>query len=80
MTLTQTMFIEIGRRRIQVATYQEASHMFCAARDKMGEGSSKTPSPKIVNERGEVVAHISYNGRVWAGATYVVGAVPLCEA
>jgi len=38
-----------------------------------------TPSPKIVDERGEVIGHVSYNGRVWPGATYVPDATPLYD-
>jgi hypothetical protein len=79
MTPAKTMFLEIGRKRFQIASYEAASRMFCAARDKMGEGASRTPSPKIVDERGEVIAHVSYHGRVWAGATYVPDAVPLYD-
>jgi hypothetical protein len=37
--------------------------MFCAARDKMGEGASRTPSPKIVDERGEVIADSRFASR-----------------
>jgi hypothetical protein len=77
MIPAKTMFLEIGRKRFQIASFEEASCMFCMARDKMGEGASRTPSPKIVDERGEVIGHVSYNGRVWAGATYVAGASPL---
>jgi hypothetical protein len=56
MAPAKTMFLEIGRKRFQVASLEEASRMFCAAPDKMGEGASRTPSPKIVDERGEVIA------------------------
>lgn len=77
MTPTKTMFLQIGRKRFQIASFEEASRMFCAARDKMGEGASRTPSPKIVDERGEVIGHVSYNGRVWAGPTYIAGNIPL---
>lgn len=79
MTPAKTMFLEIGRKRFQIASYEEACRMFCAARDKMGEGASHTPSPKIVDERGDVIAYVSYNGRVWAGATYVRDSVPLYD-
>jgi len=79
MTPTKTMFLEIGRKRFQIASFEEASRMFCAARDKMGEGASCTPCPIIIDERGEVVGHVSYNGRVWAGATYVAHAAPLYD-
>lgn len=77
MTPTKTMFLEIGRKRFQVASFEQASNMFCIARDRMGEGASKTPSPMIVDERGNVIGHVSYNGRVWTGASYVAGARPL---
>ena len=69
MTPAKSMFIELGRKRFQIASFEEASRMFCLAREKMGEGASRTPSPPIVDERGEVIAHVSYNGRVWAGAS-----------
>lgn len=75
----KTMFLEIGRRRFQIASFKEASRMFCAARDKAGEGASRTPTPLIVDERGSVIGHVSYNGRVWGGTTYVVGAQPLYD-
>jgi hypothetical protein len=73
------MFLQIGCKRYQVATFEEASRMFCAARDKAGEGASRTPSPLIVDGQGAVIGHVSYNGRVWAGATYVSGAKPLWD-
>jgi hypothetical protein len=79
MTPAKTMFLQIGRKRYQVATFEQASLMFCAARDKSGNGASRTPSPKIVDERGEVIGHVSYNGRVWSGATYVPDATPLYD-
>ena len=63
--LTEQLFIEIGRRRYQVADFRQASEMFCAARDRAGEGASKTPWPNIVTADGRVVARVSYNGRVW---------------
>lgn len=59
------LYMQIGRKRYQVASLQEASEMFCAARDKSGHGASRTPDVTIVNERGDTVARISYNGRVW---------------
>ncbi len=31
----------------------------------------------ISGDLGEIVAHVSYNGKVWAGAEYVAGASPL---
>jgi hypothetical protein len=34
--------------------------MFCAARDKAGDGESSTPSLRIVDEQGVVIGHVSY--------------------
>lgn len=79
MIPTKPMFIQIRRKRYQVASFEAASVMFCAARDASGNGASKTPSPRIVDEAGNVIAHISYNGRVWAGADYVPDAAPLYD-
>jgi hypothetical protein len=54
-TLAKTMFLQVGRKRYAVATFEQASQMFCIARDKMGEGSSKIPSQRIVDENGEAI-------------------------
>lgn len=76
----KTLTLTIGKRRYQVASIEEASRMFCAARDKSGFGASKTPKPLIYNADGSLLGHISYNGRVWAGRDYIPNATPLCEA
>lgn len=70
MTLTKAMFLQVGRMRFQVATFEQASLMFCAARDEADEGARRTPIPLIVDEQGTIIGHISYNGRVWSGPTY----------
>lgn len=75
---TDGLFISVkGSKPWPVSSFAEASEIFCRARDAYGEGARKTPSPLIRNARGEVIAHISYNGRVWAGQSWVTGAVPL---
>lgn len=70
MTVSKIMFLQIGRKRFQINTLEEASRMFCAAREKAGEGASRTPSPSVVDEQGAIIGHLSYNGRVWSGPTY----------
>lgn len=77
--LTPPMFLQVGPRRYQVASFEQASQMFCIARDKSGEGANKVPSPKIVDESGSVIAHVSYNGRVWAGCEWTPDATPLYD-
>lgn len=65
--ITKTMFLQIGERRYQVYSFEQASQMFCKARDAFGEGASKTPSPLLVDQSGVPFGYVSYNGRVWAG-------------
>jgi hypothetical protein len=57
----------IGQRRYVVESLTEASAKFCAARDTAGTGASETPTPMLYNAAGVLIAHISFNGRVWAG-------------
>lgn len=78
-SLIKTMFLRIGGHAYQVASFAQASQMFCIARDKNAEGASNTPSPLIVDDAGSAIAHVSYNGRVWPGDTWTVGAMPLYE-
>lgn len=78
-SLAKTLFLEIGRKRFEVSNLEEASRMFCVARDRSGKGASQTPTPKIVDEHGAQIGYISYNGRVWAGTAYVPDAVPLYD-
>jgi hypothetical protein len=65
--LTKTLFLEIGRKRVQVASFEEASRMFCAVRNRAGTGASRTPPAKIVDEAGKRIGYVAYNGRVFEG-------------
>ncbi|MBK3664792.1 hypothetical protein JJE66_26640 [Bradyrhizobium diazoefficiens] len=76
---TGVMFLCINNTAYEVATFEHASRMFCAARDKFGEGASNTPAPFIVDHTGSVVAHVSYNGRVWPAAHWTESAKPLYD-
>jgi hypothetical protein len=61
----ESLFVRIGKREWPVATIEEASRLFCAARDRSGRGASQTPATLIVNAEGRTLYRISYNGRVW---------------
>lgn len=67
MTPAKTMFLQIGRKRYQVGSFREASEMFCAARDASGFGASRIGSQLLVDERGQPIGYVAYNGRVFAG-------------
>ena len=65
---TAPIFVRTGNRTFPVATLANASALFCATRDKRGHGSSGTPSCEVVDGDGNLIGHISYNGRIWAGS------------
>jgi hypothetical protein len=69
----QELFLQIGRKRYQVASIQQAVDMYTAARDKSGHGASQMPRATIVNSNGTHLYGISYNGRVWGGAKALDG-------
>ena len=80
MTLPSPMiFIAIGERSWPVASFEEASRLFVIARDRLGEGASKTPVPLIIDAKGTVIARISYNGRVWPAGEWRVGDCPIYD-
>lgn len=62
---TEALFVRIGNRKWQVATIEEASRLFCAARDRSGRGASQMPEAVIDSDAGKTLFRISYNGRVW---------------
>jgi catabolite regulation protein CreA len=71
-----------GRVRKFVDTIQQASAEHCRYRDENGLGSSEMDHTLIYDEDNQVYAHVSYNGRVFAGHPHTksVHAAPLCEA
>lgn len=82
MQVTKPMFMKVGRKFYQVADFKQASKMFEAARDaalRRGIEPGKLHGQQIVDEGGTVIAHVSYNGRVWPGADYQPDAVPLYD-
>lgn len=75
-----------GRRphnNFPVRDLSDASCVYQMERDESGEGGS-TFGPGSVSLNGQLVAIVSYNGRVWAAADYpnntAPGVRPLLEA
>ena len=77
--LSRALEIEVCGRRYPVASLAQASEMVGAARDRAGVGASQMPVPLIYDGGGRVVAHVSYNGRVWPGAEWRDGDRPLFD-
>jgi hypothetical protein len=63
----QELFLQVGRKRYQVASIAQAVEMHNDARDASEHGASKFPRVTIVNAHGAHLYGISYNGRVWDG-------------
>ena len=66
-TQPQELFLQIGRKRYQIASIAEAVTMYSETRNRSGLGASKTPHATIVSNTGTHLYRISYNGRVWDG-------------
>lgn len=56
-----------GEPLTPVTSFKEASHIYQDRRDDSGEGASTFDFGKVVGSGGKILAHVSYNGRVWAG-------------
>ena len=81
--MAKPMFLKIGRKLHEVASFEQASLMVCAARDELdrrtGLASSAFKNPLIVDESGTAIGYVSYNGRVWPGSEYNADATPLFD-
>jgi hypothetical protein len=55
-----------GRTLVEVADYAEASRIYSELRDRLGVGVSRMPEGLIYDaETTNLVATLSYNGKVW---------------
>lgn len=76
------MIVQIGIKRglpvgATVASFKDASE---AVRKAIGNrGASQIKHRFLIADGGEIVAHVSYNGRVWAGTEWQSGMVPLYD-
>jgi hypothetical protein len=52
---------------VEVQFADQASKLFCAYRDRFNLGASDLEDGcgDVIDGRGEIVARISYNGRIW---------------
>lgn len=59
--------LQIGDRRWPFPGIVEASTIYRETIEALDLGSSQTP-PCLLVAGGKTVGHVSYNGKVWAGA------------
>lgn len=58
----------VGRRYHPVTCWRDVSDAYRCTLDSLDIGASRAPRCDILDSTGQVVAHVSYNGKVWAGA------------
>lgn len=70
----------IGKTRIPVVSWQQVSDAYVQAIEALNIGASQTPSCLIVGPDGRTVAHVAYNGKVFAGhpGEWRYGMQPIC--
>lgn len=69
----------IGRKAYPVTSWEQVSSAYVQTIKRLGVGASQAPKCEILNLLGEVIAHVSYNGRVWPGSTYQPGEKPIYD-
>jgi hypothetical protein len=60
--------------RLPVSSFEKASEVCKNFIEKFDLGSGNWTGGQIGNNEGLIIAHVSYNGRVWEGEKYVEGA------
>lgn len=64
----RVLFLQIGRKRVQVSSVREASDMWCQTRNAgMKDGLSSRDMPRVTirDAEGDFLYDISWNGAVW---------------
>ena len=59
-------WIRVGRGTYPFSTYAAVSAAYCATIDRLGLGVSEVPSCEVLDEAGDLVARVAYNGRIFA--------------
>lgn len=56
-----------GAKPAPFASLESTSAAYVAMRDRKGWTMRNAPECAILDDQGQPVAHVSYNGRIWAG-------------
>lgn len=62
-----TLQICIGDKYHRVASFEEASRLYLKLRDEARGRYDTWPAAQVFDARHQRVAHVGFNGRVWAG-------------
>lgn len=71
------LYATIGKSKIQVQSWEQVSKAYRSTIEKLGIGASQTPPCYVIDQSGSVVAHVSYNGKVWHGPSWTSGSEPI---
>lgn len=67
LTVRPEYVIVILGRRYPVSDMVHASRLVATIRDRTGAGASELGDAFPIFEDGKMIAHVSYNGKVWRG-------------
>lgn len=70
------LYLAIGGKRYEIATYADASEMVTAALAKYDGWYRDLPQMRLLNAKGKKIGHVSTNGRVWLGEVCVYSPPP----
>jgi len=65
---TMPLILDLGGKQYPVPSIEAARDLFVRARNIAEAGVSNVTPAEIVDPVGRIIAHISYNGRVWPGS------------
>lgn len=63
-----------------LTSFEACQRAYVTARDLSGLGASRFGTGEVLDEAGQVIAHISYNGRLWPPLPWSPDMRPLAEA
>ena len=59
-------WIRVGRGTYPFSSHAEASAAYRATIERLGLGVSEAPACEVLDEAGNLVARVAYNGRIFA--------------
>lgn len=65
--------VETVKVRLPVSSFKKASEVCRNFIENFELGSGNWTGGQIGNSQGEIIAHVSYNGRVWEGEVWTSG-------
>jgi hypothetical protein len=78
-TKLTTLTARVGKKSLPMHSWEQVSDAYRSTIAALGVGASKAPRCVIVDNAGRVVAHVSYNGRVWAGEAWQPDTKPIFD-